>query len=109
MGDWRQKLPFPNRNQLSGGEQQTGGDCQGPLVNEPKILLADEPHRKTWIRANAWEIMKLAGGDQPARGTTVLVVSHNMEIVDRNEKKTCDHTAAGDMWWSDVQMGGENQ
>ena len=49
------------------------------LVNRPKILLADEPTGNLDTN-NAWDIMKLLE-EINERGTTVVVVTHNMEIV----------------------------
>lgn len=88
--------------ELSGGEQQRVAIARA-LVNEPKILLADEPTGNLDPH-NAWEIMKLLE-EINARGTTVLVVTHNMDIVNQMKKRVItikQGTIAGD-----EQMGGE--
>ena len=71
-------------SQLSGGEQQRVAIARA-LINEPKIILADEPTGNL-DNDNTWEIMKLLE-EINQRGTTVVVVTHNMEIVRAMNKR----------------------
>ena len=73
---------FPR--QLSGGEQQRVAIARA-LINEPHILLADEPTGNL-DNNNAWETMKLLE-EINGKGTTVIVVTHNMEIVKAMNKR----------------------
>ena len=54
-------------------------------MNEPALLLADEPTGNL-DPTNSWEIMKLLE-EANDRGTTVLVVTHNQEIVNAMKKR----------------------
>lgn len=73
---------FPK--ELSGGEQQRAALARA-LVNQPSILLADEPTGNLDPK-NSWEIMKLLE-EVNGTGTTVLVVTHNREIVNAMQKR----------------------
>ena len=89
--------------QLSGGEQQRVAIARA-LVNQPKILLADEPTGNL-DNHNAWEIMKLLE-EINEKGTTVIVVTHNLEIVKVMKKRVI--TIKKGVIVGDSKEGGEN-
>lgn len=93
---------FPK--QLSGGEQQRVAIARA-LINEPKILLADEPTGNL-DNNNAWEIMKLLE-EINGRGTTVVVVTHNLEIVKVMKKRVI--TVKKGVIVSDSKAGGYDE
>jgi cell division transport system ATP-binding protein len=70
--------------QLAGGEQQRVALARA-IVNKPEILLADEPTGNLDPN-NTWEIMKLMEQIN-LNGTTVIVVTHNREIVNAMHKR----------------------
>ena len=81
---------FPN--QLSGGEQQRVCIARA-LINRPKYLIADEPTGN--LDPNTSEdIMKLLL-DVNAKGTTVIVSTHDKDIVNKLKKRviSMDHGA----------------
>ncbi len=73
-----------NPNELSGGEQQRVALARA-LVNQPDFLLADEPTGNL-DPENSWEIMKLLEKINE-QGTTVIVVTHNLDIVKAMNKR----------------------
>lgn len=95
--------------QLSGGEQQRVAIARA-LINKPKILLADEPTGNLDAN-NAWEIMKLME-EINSHGTTVVVVTHNLEIVKSMNKRVItmkkgvvvEDSGAADSYDSDTSL-----
>lgn len=73
---------FPN--QMSGGEQQRAAIARA-LINHPTILIADEPTGNL-DPDTSWGIMQLLE-DINVRGTTMLVATHDNQIVDRMKKR----------------------
>lgn len=71
-------------SQLSGGEQQRIVLARA-LVNNPAVLIADEPTGNLDPKTS-WEIMNLLD-EVNQRGTTVLVATHEKDIVDTMKKR----------------------
>ncbi len=73
---------FPS--ELSGGEQQRVSLARA-IVNRPLLLLADEPTGNL-DPDTSWEIMELLR-EINRRGTTIVMATHNREIVNRMQKR----------------------
>ena len=71
-------------NELSGGEQQRVALARA-IVNNPSMLIADEPTGNLDPNT-AWDIMELLN-DINLRGTTVVVATHAKDIVDKMNRR----------------------
>ncbi len=74
LSDYVKRLP----KELSGGQIQRAAIARA-LLNEPKILLADEPTGNL-DKANSQEVVELFRTIRKELGTTVIIVTHNPEI-----------------------------
>ena len=74
---------FPD--QLSGGEQQRVAIARA-IVNDPKLLLCDEPTGNL-DPEKSMEIMKVIDDINKNRGTTIIMATHDKEIVNKMKKQ----------------------
>src|SRR5688572_27979972 len=70
--------------QLSGGEQQRVAMARA-FITEPKILFADEPTGNL-DEENATHITELLFGMNKEKGTTLVLVTHNLELAQRTQR-----------------------
>ena len=89
----RHKMP----HQLSGGEQQRIAIARS-LLNEPQVIIADEPTGNL-DNETADGIMKLLTGINKEKGTAVVMVTHNRQIFEKypgrvmvcKDETCCEH------------------
>ena len=74
---------FPS--QLSGGELQRASLARA-LAVDPKIILADEPTGNLDTE-NAWNLIKLIKDINEQMGTTIIMTTHNLDIIESLDKR----------------------
>lgn len=79
---WGRRNLFPR--QLSGGEAQRTAIARA-IIGKPEMLLADEPTGDL-DPETAWSVLQLLG-EINSWGTTVLMATHNKEIVDTQKRR----------------------
>lgn len=75
---------FPH--ELSGGQQQRIAIARA-IANRPKVLIADEPTGNL-DPAKSDEIMNLLERINKRYGTTILMVTHDLTLVNKHKKRT---------------------
>ncbi len=76
LGIWNKKDKFPD--ELSGGQKQRVAIARA-LINEPDIILADEPTGNLDSK-NALEVVTMLKNCCKAHGQTTLMVTHDEEM-----------------------------
>lgn len=79
---WNRRQLFPR--QLSGGEAQRTAIARA-IIGKPEVLLADEPTGDLDPQT-AWSVIQLLG-EINSWGTTVIMATHNKEIVDTQRRR----------------------
>lgn len=74
---------FPS--QLSGGELQRAALARA-LAIEPEVILADEPTGNLDME-NSWNLVKLLKDINEKNGTTIIMTTHNQDIVNSLDKR----------------------
>lgn len=81
-GVWEQRYQKPG--ELSGGECQRAAVVRA-LINEPDLLLADEP-TGALDEENATGLSKLLTGINEEKGITLIIVTHSMELAKKMDR-----------------------
>ena len=69
---------------MSGGQRQRVAIARA-IINNPRILLADEPYRKSWIQNQEkrfWKYLKKLNDN----GTTIVMVTHEEDVAEHCKK-----------------------
>jgi len=74
---------YPDK--LSGGEQQRVSIARA-IVNKPKLLICDEPTGNL-DPDTSWEIMQVLENINKEMGTTIVMVTHDKEMVNKMKKR----------------------
>jgi len=82
VGVWERRANFPQ--QLSGGEKQRVAICRA-LINDPKIVFADEPTGNL-DSENSKGIVELLTGLHRERGATLILATHSPEMAARADR-----------------------
>ena len=75
-------------DELSGGEQQRVSIARA-IVNEPKVLICDEPTGNL-DNKTAMEVMIVIESINKELGTTIIMATHSMEIVNKMKKRVIE-------------------
>lgn len=75
-------------DELSGGEQQRVSIARA-IVNEPKVLICDEPTGNLDHKL-AMEVMNVIDNINKELGTTIIMATHSMEIVNKMKKRVVE-------------------
>ena len=78
------KTSFPH--ELSGGQQQRIAIARA-IANRPKVLIADEPTGNL-DPGKSDQIMNLLERINKRYGTTILMVTHDLTLVNKHRKRT---------------------